>query len=172
MLKSTPTAVKSLESTTCFLILKWLPSNQKPAFYLTFFPLPPTSEILLYGPICGDRKRIFFLWGDFFEGILTEALEIFHPGKDRSKLTGSEVATKEREATWATSQIFVSMKFEVQGEFFFFCQQGGWKCGWYSSELFKYFWLKLLPTPYFLCRHYFHLQQAFNICCTKNKIAE
>lgn len=55
---------------------------------------------------------------------MTEALEIFHPGKDRSKLTGSEVATKEREATWATSQIFVSMKFEVQGEFFFFLSAG------------------------------------------------
>lgn len=60
------------------------PSLQSEAsFYLRPSLLPPTYEILLYGPMCDDSNKRFFLWGDLFVGILTEALEIFHSGKGR-----------------------------------------------------------------------------------------
>lgn len=43
---------------------------------------PPTYEMWSYGLICVDRKRPFFHWRDISVGIVTEALEIFHSGKD------------------------------------------------------------------------------------------
>lgn len=76
MLKSTSTAVKSLKSAS--LISKWLPSIQRPAFLQPLIHCRPHMKYYFMSQFVLTGRGF-----SFFEGILTEALEIFHSGKDR-----------------------------------------------------------------------------------------